>query len=46
MELLRHTDVFLPNAMEATRMARTSDLEGAAREPRGPGAVGGRQERG
>ena len=31
MELLRHTDVFLPNSIEATRMARTSDLEGAAR---------------
>jgi sugar/nucleoside kinase (ribokinase family) len=30
-ELLRHTDVFLPNAIEATRVARTSDLEGAAR---------------
>jgi sugar/nucleoside kinase (ribokinase family) len=31
MDVLRHTDVFLPNAMEATRMARTSDLEGSAR---------------
>lgn len=30
-ELLRATDVFLPNAMEATRMAHTSDLEGAVR---------------
>jgi sugar/nucleoside kinase (ribokinase family) len=31
LDLLQHTDVFLPNAMEATRMAHTSDLEGAAR---------------
>ena len=31
LDLLRITDVFLPNAMEATRLARTSDLETAAR---------------
>jgi sugar/nucleoside kinase (ribokinase family) len=31
LDLLQHTDVFLPNAMEATRMAHTSDIEGAAR---------------
>jgi len=31
LDLLRVTDVFLPNAMEATRLARTSDLETAAR---------------
>jgi sugar/nucleoside kinase (ribokinase family) len=31
LELLDKVDVFLPNAMEATRLARTSDLEGAAR---------------
>ena len=30
-ELLQKTDVFLPNAMEATRMAHTSELEGAVR---------------
>jgi len=30
-ELLSRTDVFLPNAMEATRMAHTSELEGAVR---------------
>ncbi len=30
LDLLGKTDVFLPNAMEATRLARTSDLEGAA----------------
>jgi sugar/nucleoside kinase (ribokinase family) len=31
LDLLRVTDVLLPNAMEATRLARTSDLEVAAR---------------
>jgi sugar/nucleoside kinase (ribokinase family) len=31
LELLHKVDVFLPNAMEATRSARTSDLEGAIR---------------
>jgi sugar/nucleoside kinase (ribokinase family) len=31
LDLLRVTDMFLPNAMEATRLARTSDLETAAR---------------
>jgi sugar/nucleoside kinase (ribokinase family) len=31
LDLLRVTDVFLPNAMEATRLARTSDLDAAAR---------------
>jgi sugar/nucleoside kinase (ribokinase family) len=31
LDLLQKTDVFLPNAMEATRMARTSDLDGAIR---------------
>ena len=31
LDLLRVTVVFLPNAMEATRLARTSDLETAAR---------------
>lgn len=31
LDLLRVTDVLLPNAMEATRLARTSDLEAAAR---------------
>ena len=31
LELLRKTDVFLPNAMEATRLGRTSDLEDAVR---------------
>ncbi len=30
-DLLTKTDVFLPNAMEATRMAHTSDLEEAVR---------------
>ena len=30
-DLLSQTDVFLPNAMEATRMAHTSDLEDAVR---------------
>jgi sugar/nucleoside kinase (ribokinase family) len=30
MDLLQHTDVFLPNVMEATRLARTSDLTNAA----------------
>jgi sugar/nucleoside kinase (ribokinase family) len=30
-ELLGKTDLFMPNAMEATRMAHTSDLEGAVR---------------
>ena len=29
LELLRRTDVFLPNEMEATRVGRTSDLEDA-----------------
>ncbi len=31
LELLHAVDVFLPNAMEATRIAHTSDLEGAVR---------------
>jgi sugar/nucleoside kinase (ribokinase family) len=31
LELLHKVDVFLPNAMEATRVARTSDLEAAVR---------------
>jgi sugar/nucleoside kinase (ribokinase family) len=31
VDVLEHTDVFLPNAMEATRLARTSDLESAVR---------------
>jgi len=31
LELLEKVDVFLPNAMEATRLARTSDLEAAVR---------------
>jgi sugar/nucleoside kinase (ribokinase family) len=31
LELLSKTNVFLPNAMEATRTAHTSDLESAAR---------------
>ena len=31
LDLLRKTDVFLPNAMEATRLGRTSDLEDAVR---------------
>jgi sugar/nucleoside kinase (ribokinase family) len=31
LELLHSVDVFLPNAMEATRSAHTSDLEGAVR---------------
>jgi sugar/nucleoside kinase (ribokinase family) len=31
LELLPKVDVFLPNAMEATRSAHTSDLEGAVR---------------
>jgi sugar/nucleoside kinase (ribokinase family) len=31
LELLHKVDVFLPNAMEATRSAHTSDLEAAAR---------------
>jgi sugar/nucleoside kinase (ribokinase family) len=31
LELLHTVDVFLPNAMEATRSAHTSDLEGAVR---------------
>ncbi len=30
-EILRETDVFLPNAAEATRIARTDDIEAAAR---------------
>jgi ribokinase len=30
LDLLAVTDVFLPNAMEATRVARTSDLDAAA----------------
>lgn len=31
IDLLAKTDVFLPNAIEATRVARTSDLEAAVR---------------
>jgi sugar/nucleoside kinase (ribokinase family) len=31
LDLLATTDVFLPNAMEATRVAHTSDLDAAAR---------------
>ena len=31
LDLLRKTDVFMPNAMEATRLGRTSDLEDAVR---------------
>lgn len=31
LELLHKTDVFMPNAMEATRLGRTSDLEDAVR---------------
>ena len=31
LELLHTVDVFLPNAMEATRLVHTSDLEGAVR---------------
>jgi sugar/nucleoside kinase (ribokinase family) len=31
LDLLHKTDVFLPNRMEATRMAHTSDLESAVR---------------
>ena len=30
-DILRETDVFLPNAAEATRLARTDDVEAAAR---------------
>ena len=31
LDLLRKTDIFMPNAMEATRLGRTSDLEDAVR---------------
>jgi len=40
-EILRETDVFLPNAAEATRIAGTNDIEAAARAlvAAGPGVV-------